>query len=218
MLRLQALIKPKPIPGSYEPFRSTAGDAVNQQFPFLEEEREATPLGKLEEVVARACKGNQALLDMNLTVARATHEFATSVSLSAERADIRPITLSFGHAYQFGMPLIMRYNGAAHAAFPDLRRTTPLSAVGCRVVLSLMHQRWRVNYPDLAELRLVIWRYLNNAKRTVREVTLLDSALIPYDDLLADIAETYQILHGIMSDQEDRRRRSGGGAGPLFGT
>jgi hypothetical protein len=217
-LKLIALIKPKKIQGSYEPFRSTAGDAVNQQFPFFDEEQDATPLGKLEEVVAKACRGDGELLAMNLAVARATHEFASKVELTAERADIRPITLAFGHAYHFGMPLIMRYGGVAYAAFPDLRRTGPLSVAGCRFVFSMMHQRWRVNYPDLAELRLAIWRYLNNSDRTVREIPCLDSSLIPYADLMADVTDTYDILHTIMKEQESERRRSGGGAGPLFGT
>jgi hypothetical protein len=141
------------------------------------------------------------------------------VNLSAERIDIRPITLAHGHSYQFGMPLIMRYNGGASAAFPDLRRTVPLSALGCRVVASLMHQRWRVNYPDMAELRLVIWRYLNDANRSIREIAILDSALIPYEELVADVAESYRILHSIMAEQEEQRRRRGSGdAGPLFGT
>lgn len=217
-LRLTALLRPKKILGSYEPFRSTASDAVNQQFPFFDEPQTATPLGKLEEVVAKACKGSQALLEMNLAIARATHEFAISVNLTAERADIRPITLAHGHSYQFGMPLIMRYNLAATVAFPDLRRTVPLSSLGCRVVGSLMHQRWRVNYPDLAELRLAIWRYSNNGRRTIREIAIEDNELIPYADLVADVAESYSILHAIMTEQEFARRRSSESAGPLFGT
>lgn len=217
--RLATFLAPKSIPGSYEPFRLNAGDAVNQQFPFFEEEHDATPLHKLEEVVARACKGKQALLDMNLPIARATHRFAEKANLSAERVDVRPITLAHGHSYEFGMPLIMRYGGRAAVAFPDLRRTVPLSSMGCRVVASLMHQRWRVNYPDFAELRLVIWRYLNDSMRTIREIELSDEALLPYEELVADIAESYKILHMLMAEQDDVRRRTNSGSiGPLFGT
>lgn len=217
-VRISSIVRPKPIIGSYEPFRKSAGDAVNQQFPFFEEERAATSLEKLEQVVAKACKGDAELLAMNVKVARATHQFANRAKLTAERVDIRPISLAFGHAYEFGLPLIMRRDGWAGVAFPDLRRTGALSAQGCRFVFSAMHQRWRVNYPDLAELGLSIWRYANNAGRDIREIFCSDDLLIPYDALIADVKESYAILHSVLEEEERRRRGSGGPAGPLFGT
>ena len=190
--RLETYIKPKKIIGSYEPFRSTIGDALNEQFPFLQEERDPTSLGTLEAVVGRACKGDQDLLSMNLAVARATHEFALKRELSAERHELRSMTVAFGHKYTFGMPLILRAGGDAFAAFPDLRRTGPLTSRGCLFVVSMMHQRLRVNYPDLRRMLLEIWRYSNSVSRTVRGIEVPDAHLIPYDDLLADITETYK--------------------------
>lgn len=215
--RLESVVRPKAILGSYEPFRHSAGDAVNQQFPFFED-FEATSLDRLEAIVAKACKGDPKLLEMNLAIARSTHRFSTERSLTAEKVDVRPIALCFGHMYEFGMPLIMRHDGKAHVVFPDLRRTNALSAQGCRFVFSAMHQRWRVNYPDMAGLRLSIWRYLNNSARDIRVVECLDSSLISYESLLADVQETYAILHEVLADEDRRRRGSGGSAGPLFGT
>jgi hypothetical protein len=216
--RIISLLKPKVIIGSYEPFRHNAGDALNEQFPFLDEEQDPTPLGKLEEVVMRACRGDATLLKMNLAVVRATHKFAIANNVTAERTEIRPITLAFGHAYNFGMPLILRYNGEAKVVFPDLRRTGGLTSGGRRTVFSAMHQRFRVNYPDYTDLRLEIWQYENNAERQIRSIQGNDLDLVPYDALVADIAESYAILHAVLREHEDERRRRGGSPGPLFGT
>lgn len=214
--KLVGIAKPKPISGSYEPFRSSAGDAVNQQFPFFGEERPATSLDVLERVVAKSCKGDSLLLSMNLNVARATHKFASEAELTAERADIRSIALAFGHSYQFGLPLIMRHAGEAYAVFPDLRRTTPLSTTGCRFIFSAMHQRWRVNYPDLADMGLSIWRYANNDARDVREIRCNNADLISYDALLNDVKQTYDILHSVLNEDENNRRHIVNEPGPLF--
>lgn len=217
--RIESLIRPKRIIGSYEPFRSTVGDALNEQFPFLIEDQQPTPLGKLEEAVIKACKGDDELIKMNLIVAKATHNFATNQNLSAERHQVRRITLAFGHGYDFGMPLIMRDGTSAYAVFPDLRRTAPLSPRGTRFVFSMMNQRLRVNNRDLRELGLQIWRYENNTTRSIRAIPCPDQPLISYEDLAADVRESYDILHEAMKrDEEQRRRRGAEGHGPLFGT
>lgn len=216
-MRLMSLVKPKKIIGSYEPFRSSIGDALNEQFPFLLEERQPTSLERLVDIIAKSCRGNANLVKMNVEVATATHTFAAERDLTAERLDVRPITLVHGQAYTFSMPLLMRYGGVACAAFPDMRRTSPLTAKGCHVVFSMMHQRLRANYPDRSELQLQIWRYANNNARTIRQVICSDTGLIPYDELVADVTESYAILHAILEDQDRERRRGGGAAGPLFG-
>lgn len=217
--QLIALERPKRIMGSYEPFRSRNGDAVNQQFRLLGFDQPETPLSMLEAVVAQACKGNPDLLHMNLPIARATHEYAKGNALQAHKEDVRRLILPFGHSYEFGMPLLMAYpDGRMAAVFPDLRRTQALGPVGRRVVFSMMHHRWRENYPDLAFLDLEIWRYHNNVERTVRAVECTEQDLIPYDDLIADVRQTYDIWHEVLASAVETRRRGGNDAGPLFGT
>lgn len=215
--RLDAYIAPKKIVGSYEPFRSTIGDALNEQFPFLSEEHGATSLGDLEKRVSDGCKGDPDLLAMNLPVARATHAFSQAENLTAARHEIRPITLAFGHKYEFGMPLILRAPDYVCAAFPDLRRTNQVNERGAVFIASMMHQRLRANNPDFAELRLQIWRYANNFSRSVRAIQIPDELLISYELLIADVQETYEILHTAMRDAEMvKRSGKGSDAGPLF--
>jgi hypothetical protein len=218
VLRLTSLERPKSIPGSYEPFRRSNGDAVNLQLPLLPAKQEATSLDALESIVAKACKGDADLLAMNLPIARATHKFASENEIVAFKEDIRPLVLPYGHRYEFGMPLLMEYpNGSISAIFPDLRRTDALSDVGKRVVFSLMHHRWRENNPDLAGIDLQIWRYRNREDREILCIQSTDYELISYDTLMADIKQTYAIWHEVLQGAAAGRRRTGGTSGPLFG-
>lgn len=178
----------------------------------------STSLGKLEEVVGKACKGDPTLLEMNLAIARSTHEYAQQHGLTAEQVYARPVTLAFGHTYQFGAPLLLRSATRAFTFFPDLRRTNQLSPMGCRFVFSMMHQRWRENDPDMSDLGLVVWRYQNDGVRSIRPIECLNSALLSYEELSSDVRETYQILHELMHAQANGKRGDAGHPGPLFGT
>lgn len=216
--RLEKLAKPKVIQGSYEPFRRHNGDALNEQYPLLEDDRDPTPLATLEAVVAKACKGDPDLLAMNLAIARATHRYAVANQIEARREDIRRLTLPFGHSYEFGMPMLVMYaDGRIVTAFPDLRRKEPLTAVGRRMVFSAMHQRWRENYPDFAGIGLETWRYADNDERTIKAIACEEQDLITYDAIIADVRETYEIWHVVLREIDDRRRGGGeGDLGPLF--
>ncbi|MEA3263325.1 MAG: hypothetical protein U9R07_07560 [Pseudomonadota bacterium] len=216
-LRLTSLERPKKIVGSYEPFRAHNGDAVNQQFPLLAREEPETPLATLEQVIARACKGDPELLAMNLPIARATHDYAVEHGIRAIREDVRKLVLPFGHAYEFGMPLLMVYpTGRIAAVFPDLRRSEPLTAIGRRAAFSMMHHRWRENYPDLAQIDLEIWRYANNDLRSIQAIKCNEEDLFPYDQMIADARQTYQIWHEVVANASDERKRGGTDWGPLF--
>jgi hypothetical protein len=211
-------LKPKVITRSYEPFRDTVGDAVNRQLPLFPEGQVPTPWAKLEELVTKKCRGDAVLLEMNLTIARATYELSLAHQMSAEPVDVRPLTLSQGHAYHFGMPVILRYDDGASVAFTDLRRKGRLTAHGCRIAHSVLHQRFRVNFPEYDQLRLEIWRYLDTDARQVEIIRHSSEQLVPYEQLVADFAETYQLLNALIEEQIAARRKSGDGRiGPLFG-
>jgi hypothetical protein len=219
-LRLGSLAKPKPIVGSYEPFRRHNGDALNEQYPLLREERTVTSLEMLEAVVSKACKGDADLLAMNIPIARSTHRYAVENQIEARREDVRLLTFPFGHAYEFGMPMLITYaDGRMVTVFPDLRRKQPLTAVGRRFVFSAMHHRWRENYPDFSEIGLEAWRYLDNDIRVIRAIPCTEQDLISYDAIIADARETYEIWHDVLHDEGERRRGGGDGGddlGPLF--
>lgn len=216
-LQLTSLERPKKIVGSYEPFRAHNGDAVNEQFRLLGDVQPETSLTMLESVVAKACKGDPDLLAMNLAIARATHTYATNNEILARREDVRRLTLPFGHLYEFGMPLLMAYpDGRIVAVFPDLRRTQQLGPVARRVIFSMMHHRWRENYPDFAELNLEIWRYKNDIDRTISPISSSEQDLIPYDTLIADVRSTYAIWHSVIEEAAANRRGGIQDAGPLF--
>ncbi|WP_296719257.1 hypothetical protein [Erythrobacter sp.] len=219
LARLTNIERPKQIIGSYEPFRRSNADAVNLQLPLIAEAQDATSLEMLEAVVAKACKGNEDLLAMNLPIARSTHSFAMENKIVAFREDVRHLILPFGHAYEFGMPLLMAYpNGKIVAAFPDLRRTDPLTGIGRRTALSFMHQRWKENNPDLSRLGLQIWRYKNTVAREIEVFECSETDLFTYDEIIADVRQTYEIWHEVLASAAKGRRGETMGPGPLFGT
>lgn len=215
---LATWLKPRQAKGSYDPYRLTSGDAVNQQLPLYPSGQVATPWEKLAELVTRKCRGDERLLSMNLPVARATHEFSQKELLSAEPVDIGSLTLEGGYRYDFGPGLILRYGDGASAMFPDLRRTGNLSPHGRQVAYSVLHHRFRINYPEYSALRLEIWRYRNNDDRTIEVFRHTDQRIYSYEELSKDFAQTYDIMNMLRAgDEVDRRKKGGEDWGPLFG-
>ena len=217
---LEAWLKPRQGSGSYNPFRQTSGDAINRQLPLYPEGQVRTPWEKLEQLVVAKCRGDEQLLGMNIPVARSTHDFAVATGLTAEPIDMRSLTLAGGERYDFGQNLLLRFDGGVAVAFPDLRRTGQLSLHGRRVAFSVMHQRFRENFPDNSSLALQVWRYRNNDDRSIEVIHHTDEPLYTYEELSADFSETYSIFNALRSHADNERRNKGGDQdyGPLFGT
>jgi hypothetical protein len=215
---LVAWLRPRQAKGSYEPYRSTSSDAVNQQLPLYPSGQVLTPWDKLSELVIRKCRGDERLLNMNLPIAKATHAFSERHSVTAQPADIGALTLERGFRYDFGPALILRYDGGASVMFPDLRRTGNLTPHGRLVAQSVMHQRFRVNFPEYAALSLEIWRYKNNDERTIEVFRHSSEPLYSYEQISHDFAETYDMMNSLRAGVEMDVRKSGeGDFGPLFG-
>jgi hypothetical protein len=206
---------PKRVEGTYEPFRVVFGDAINVQSPlYAEEGREQTPWPTIEQQIRRRCRTKPESLQMNLDLAKATYVHAEQHRLVAVPIDVTSLSFGVGHLYQFGLPLLIRYNDRVVAVFIDARRKG-LSIPARDWVFSAMHERFRAAYPDLAEIGLEIWRYADNAERTLQVL----SASVPrysFGVLSHDVRETYELYHAVLRGDRDRKRRSGGGAGPLY--
>ena len=216
---LEAWVRPRTITKTYSPFRFTYPDAVNKQLPLYPDGQIPTPWERLEEATAAKCGGDQELMAMNISVAKATHAFATQRGLIAEPIEIRGLTMLPGHAYNFGPPLFFRYEGGVSVAFADLRRSGELTEHGRRVTFSYQHQRFRENYPDHDLLRLEVWRYLSRDDRAIQVFRHDGEPLYGYDELSNDLRETYRILGEVLAEAAaSRRGRRDRGFGPLFGT
>jgi len=176
-----------------------------------------TPWRTLEQEVIRACKGREALIAVNMPVARATHDHATGNSLTALRLDGSPLRLAPGHSYSFWMPLLLEGNGGFFVTYPEPRRKGHLTSLGRQVVMSAQHARFRELGSDLAEIGLQIWRYGDTQDRGVIVYTEDDLDLIPYSELSREAADVYTLLAKLLADREDRLRRgSYGRRGPLL--
>lgn len=205
-------LRPKLISGSYEPLRQSVGDAANVELPLIPDIPRPT-LGQLENVVIRACKGNEQRIKMNLAPVRAIRTFVEEVGAEAEYLESLPITLYPGMRYAFWAPMIVVYGGIARIVFLDLRRKGGLSSSGLHMAFSVMHERFRTLDPDLAELRFESWRFADSDSRSVRPIAEWADP-IPYDVIVKDVAETYGILNALRSG--DSGRATGTDPGPLF--
>jgi len=211
---LESFIKPKIIPGSYEPFRKILGDTFNESLPLFGDQ-EFSPWDEVDKKLKRVCKGNDSLYVMNLAISRATHAYAIENRISAFPIDVVSMSLGGTVRYDFGLPFLVRYPDHVAVVFLDIRRSGNLSPNGRRFIFSAMHERFRVAYPDLSEAHLEIWRFRNNSNR---EIVKLESSfeLITYESLAQDVRETYEILGYVQRGYDDDRRRGTGTAGPLL--
>jgi hypothetical protein len=205
-------LKPKQIKGSYEPLRRSVGEAANVGLPLLPE-IEATSLEQLERLVVKACKGNDDLLNMNLAPVRAIRQFVTDNNAEASFLDDLPVALYPGMRYSFWAPMLIRYGGISRIVFFDLRRTNGLSDSGLRACFSIMHDRFRALNPDYGDVQFESWKFANNTSRKIKAISEWGD-LIGYNDIMADVADTYAILSALRSG--DAGRATGTDPGPLF--
>lgn len=212
---LTAFEGPKIIKGSYEPFRTVFPDAVNQQFPLFGDRLQEGDWSALDLRLRQACKGNQVLIDMNRAILSATHQYAQANGIAASGIDVVALRFPGGLNYTFGPSLLVRYRDRASVIFLDMRRTNGVNPNGRRFVFSMMHHRFRIAYPDLADAQLELWRYQNNLRRTL-VCTTHSGEIYTYDELVADVVETHQIWESVKRGSGDQRRAAGGGFGPLF--
>jgi hypothetical protein len=212
---LEAFELPKLIRGSYEPFRKVFPDVVDQQFPLFKDDLSASEWAPIEARLRIECKGNQTLIDMNRSILHSTHKYIVENSARAFAIDVLPLRFSGIQSYFFGLGLLIRYRDHSSVVFLDMRRQHGLNPNGRAFVFSAMHQRYRIAYPDLADINMEIWRYQNNAERKLVRLTS-DNAVYDYEQLAADIMETHQIWESVKRGDRDARRAASGGAGPLF--
>jgi hypothetical protein len=215
---LERHVQPKKIIGSYEPFREILGDAVNKQLPlFAESDQPSTPWLQIERRIRAhsRCRRDEDTLRMNLEVAKATHDFAEAAKITAVPIDVTSLAFGVGHLYQFGLSLLMRFPDRVAAVFLDMRRSNGLSIDGRGWIFAAMHERYRTAYPDLSAIDLQIWKYRAKGNRSIIPFTAGDIR-ISYDDLVADVRETYSIYDSVLAGEREKKRGSSGGSGSLL--
>lgn len=207
--KLLSWLAPKQIAGSYEPLRRSVGEAASVGLPLVPE-LERTTLAQLELLVTRECRGNSDKIAMNMPAVRSIRAFVDERSVEAFFLEELPMTLYPGMRYSFWAPILIRYDGKSRIVFMDLRRTNHLSASGTHFCFSVIHERFRVLDPNFAKIGSEVWRFTNNTSRAIRVIQEFTSP-IPYEKILADVAETYSILNALRSG------RTGSATPPDYG-
>lgn len=206
--RLLELIQPKVIPYTYNPFRRTVGDAINLQFDLPGLEMVPTPWDLLEKEVTKACRGRVPLIDVNLPVARATHQHALERGITAGRLDSSPLRLAAAQSYSFWMPILLEAGGRFFVTYPEPRRKAHLSPLGMQVVMSAQHERFRAAGMGLEDIGLEIWRYTDQTERQIKVYNDIGLDLIPYAELASETADVYNILYRLLFERDEELKRS----------
>jgi len=205
--RLLETFEPKIIPYTYNPYRQTVGDAVNLQFDLLGDGLQPTPWAALERAVRAKCKGNSALIAVNLPIAKATHLYATKRNTAASVIDGSPLRLAPGRSHDFWVSLLLSQGDESLIMFPDARRKSHLTELGRLVVFSAQHERFRAANPDYESIALQVWRYANDDSRSVIVYDSKGADLVPYAELIAEITAIYEMLDDLSRMREEELRR-----------
>ena len=97
-------------------------------------------------------------------------------------------------------------------AFLDHRRGNPLTKLGARFALSMMHEQIRVLDPDFSDAKLLILQFpqIKQDPRYVRESWDHEFELFGIHDLQSMVEETYEIWRQVNEDRAEQRPRAAG--------
>ena len=200
-------------PYTYNPFRSTQPDILNEQHRLFAQVP-PTRRNVVAEQISRRSK-SEAELDANLEVGLALFDYAAECDLRSRRHELYPLALGSGMKIEYWRPLIITSGMDAVVPFFDPRRSRGLGADARRFVLSVMHEGIRATDPDMVDVKLAIFRFepIEEGGRRVVRFTDEGVSLYTADQLEHMISETYMIWHEVLTDRraDDRRAQGGGG-------
>jgi hypothetical protein len=213
--RLRILKAGKP-PHTYNPVRASLGDILNLQPEMFGSGGEYTPWRQIAvDIEKRAFSESEA--DFNLAVAEALYEFAVEKQARSYSKPIAPWAVGYGQSVKYWWNLYTVIERRPCFVFVDPRISNPLTQVGRKFVLSMMHERIRVPDPDFADSRLLVVQLgkAADSKRVVRLFEPTDSGLFSFDELNEMIDETYRLWIEVLEERADELRKKPTGSTPL---
>ncbi|MGR3456047.1 type VI toxin-antitoxin system SocB family DNA replication inhibitor toxin [Pseudooceanicola sp.] len=204
-------------PFSYRPVRLCFTDIFDVQSDLLGPTGK-TPWEVIASKVARLSRSEKELT-ANLRVARGLHDFASREGIEGRAFEIYPFPMGAAGKVTYWQPLVLAIDGRPLVPFVEPRSVKGLGPDGRRFAFSIMHERIRVDNPDLAEVRLGIIRFGSPAedRRAAVLHTADDVSLYPLDELQMMVASTYDIWREVCEEREfEARRKATGTDGGLF--
>ncbi|WP_109464513.1 type VI toxin-antitoxin system SocB family DNA replication inhibitor toxin [Albibacillus kandeliae] len=204
-------------PFSYRPLRQCFSDIFDVQSELLGPTGK-TPWKVIASKISRLSRSEKEKA-ANLRVARGLHDFASREGIEGRSFDIYPFPMGAAGKVVYWQSLILAIDGRPLVPFVEPRSARGLTAEGRRFAFSMMHERIRVDNPDLAEVRLGVIKFgaPTDDRRTAILYTADDLALYPRDALQEMVSSTHTMWKEICSEREfEARRRATGTEGGLF--
>lgn len=203
-------------PYTYHPFRNRSLDILNiTAGPLADLPR--TPWHTIAGDIRRM--GTSAdEIDANLRVGEGLYKFVSEHDIKGRRHEFPPLPLGMSEKVVYWSSAVIAIDGKPVAFFIDPRRDPKLTPLPRQFVFSVMHQRIRVLYPELANARLLILQFKNSptGPRTVIPHFADDVELFSFEALDKMVRETYAIWRKILFEREAKARRETGTPGGLL--
>jgi hypothetical protein len=213
--RLRVLKAGRP-PHTYNPLRASLGDILNLQPEMFGSGGEYTPWDQIAADIEKHST-SESETDFNLAVAEALYDFGVEKQVRSYSKPIDPWAVGYGQSVKYWWNLYTVIEKRPCFVFVDPRISNPLTQVGRKFVLSLMHERIRVPDPDFADSRLLVVQFgrADLSKRVIRLFEPTDSGLFGFDELNEMIDETYRLWIEVLEERADEMRRKPTGTTPL---
>jgi hypothetical protein len=201
-------------PHTLNPFRRAVPDIMSLQYELLGRTSEAS----WEAVKNSICSSNESDdgKEKNLEVAKALFEYSRENEIVSYDKPIARWPVGFENSVEYWQQFYSVWGGRGTFVFFDPRLSNPLTKQAMRFVLSMMHERLRVDDPDFSSLGLAIFKFGQGegATRTVRIHTDEDFKLFTRDELNEMITTTYRLWAEELSARREEARRATGTDNP----
>ena len=203
-------------PHTYAPLRSQLGDILNLQPEMFGSSTPVTPWETISAAILKAAAhDNEARF--NLAVAKALHDYAIARDLRSFRKPVSAWPVGYGQTVSYWWNLYSVVDEQPAFIFADPRISNPLTRIGRKFALSLMHERIRAPDPDFAESRLIVAQFAKgpDGAREIRLFDADDDDLFTFDQLNEMIDETYRIWIEVLHERVDEERKKAAGSNPM---
>lgn len=208
-------------PYSLEPARSQFAEIMNCVGDLLSPIPVAkTKLETIEASILRKCTKDDAKAN-NLEVVRLLFEHFQQLEQPSRKFHFPTLKIGSDHFAKYWLDFFSIEDGRPTAIFVDPRGSKGLSPEARRLVFSMQHIGIRQFNPDFENARLnIIQLARSGEKRSLRLYSSENIELMPYEEALRLVAETYEIWADINSDRERVRRpevrKTGTGQGSFW--
>lgn len=199
-------------PWRYKPFRLSVFDILNIRPGPMIPATARTAWHVIEHDIRHNSRDPDEIA-ANLSVAKSLYNYACEHGLSGVRYDFPSLPIGISEKVFYWEPMVLDMGGQLTVPFFDPRVGQRLNPAARQFTFSVMHERIRRAYPDLANARFVIFQFSKPDEDDMRIAKAHPDTgieMLGFEVLDEMIRETYQIWSEVRDDIRRRRTGTGG--------